>query len=147
VDFAHNPAALSGLVDFAQRLRSGGRLAMLLGQAGNREDADLDRLAAVAGAARPDLVVLKEMSGYLRGRNAGEIPAILRRALDQAGVAGAAIVDVEGEEAAVRHALAWARAGDVLMLTVHTPDGRSATLALIDRLRRQSWNAGQPLPD
>jgi hypothetical protein len=33
------------------------------------------------------------------------------------------------------------------MLTVHTPDGRSATLALIDRLRRQSWNAGQPLPD
>lgn len=146
VDFAHNPAALSGLVDFAQRLRGPGRLAMLLGQAGNREDADLGRLAAVAAAARPDLVVLKEMSGYLRGRDAGEIPAILRRALVHAGVADAAIVDVDGEDAAVRHALAWARAGDILMLAVHTPDGRTGALSLIDRLRRQAWTAGQPLP-
>jgi UDP-N-acetylmuramyl tripeptide synthase len=146
VDFAHNPAALTGLVDFAQRLRGPRRLAMLLGQAGNREDADLERLAAVAAAARPDLIVLKEMSGYLRGRGAGEIPAILRRALVHAGVADAAIVDVDGEDAAVRHALAWASAGDVLMLAVHTPDGRSAALALIDRLRRMAWTAGQPLP-
>jgi cyanophycin synthetase len=146
VDFAHNPAALSGLVDFAQQLRGSGRLAMLLGQAGNREDTDLERLAAVAAAARPDLVVLKEMSSYLRGRSAGEIPAILRRALGAAGVADAAIVDVDGEDSAVRHALAWARAGDVLMLAVHTPDGRSAALSLIDRLQRQSWQAGQPLP-
>ena len=52
VDFAHNPAALAGLVDFAQHLRGHGRLALLLGQAGNREDADIDRLAAVAAAAR-----------------------------------------------------------------------------------------------
>jgi len=146
VDFAHNPAALSGLVDFAQQLRGSGRLAMLLGQAGNRENADLERLAAVAASARPDLVVLKEMTGYLRGRGAGEIPAILRRALARAGVADPAIVDVDGEDAAVRHALAWARAGDVLMLAVHTPDGRSAALGLIDHLRRQAWQAGQPLP-
>jgi UDP-N-acetylmuramyl tripeptide synthase len=146
VDFAHNPTALTGLVDFAQHLRGGGRLALLLGQAGNREDADLERLAAVAAAARPDLVVLKEMRGYLRGRDAGQIPAILRRALGQAGVADSTIVDVEGEDAAVRHALAWARAGDVLMLAVHTPAGRTAALTLIDRLRRQAWTAGQPLP-
>ena len=146
VDFAHNPAALTGLVDFAQHLRGGGRLALLLGQAGNREDADLERLAAVAAAARPDLVVLKEMRGYLRGRDAGQIPAILRQALGKAGVADCTIVDVEGEDAAVRHALDWARAGDVLMLAVHTPAGRTAALTLIDRLRRQAWTAGQPLP-
>ncbi|HET9042450.1 MAG TPA: hypothetical protein VFN70_04840, partial [Burkholderiales bacterium] len=76
----------------------------------------------------------------------GEIPAILRRALARAGVADPASVDVDGEDAAVRHALAWARAGDVLMLIVHTRDGRSAALSLIDRLRRQAWKAGQPLP-
>ncbi len=146
VDFAHNPAALAGLVDFAQHLRGVGRLAMLLGQAGNREDADLERLAAVAARARPDLVVLKEMRGYLRGRDAGEIPAILRRALAKSGVADSAIVEVEGEDAAVRQALAWARAGDVLMLAVHTPAGRTAALILIDRLRRLAWTAGQPLP-
>ncbi|MGH8129353.1 MAG: Mur ligase family protein, partial [Steroidobacteraceae bacterium] len=61
VDFAHNPAALAGLVDFAQRLGARGRLALLLGQAGNREDAEIDQLAAVAAAARPDLVVVKEL--------------------------------------------------------------------------------------
>ena len=61
VDFAHNPTALAGLVDFAEHLRSGGRLALLLGQAGNREDTDIDRLAAVAAAARPDFIVVKEL--------------------------------------------------------------------------------------
>ena len=86
VDFAHNPAALAGLVDFAQHLRGGGRLALLLGQAGNREDADIDRLAAVAAAARPDFVVVKELASYLRGRGSGEVPALLRRALARAGV-------------------------------------------------------------
>ncbi len=81
VDFAHNPTALAGLVDFAQHLRGGGRLALLLGQAGNREDADIDRLAAVAAAARPDFLVVKELESYLRGRDSGEVPALLRRAL------------------------------------------------------------------
>jgi UDP-N-acetylmuramyl tripeptide synthase len=146
VDFAHNPAALAGLTDFAQRLRGGGRLALLLGQAGNREDADIDRLAAVAAAAAPELVVVKELGSYLRGREAGEVPALIRRALAHAGVADAATADAPDEEAAVRVALAWAQAGDVLVLPLHSRDGRAAALALIERLRRQGWQAGQPLP-
>ncbi len=146
VDFAHNPAALAGLTDFAQRLRGGGRLALLLGQAGNREDADIDRLAAVAAAAAPELVVVKELGSYLRGREAGEVPALIRRALARAGVADAATADAADEEAAVRVALAWARAGDVLVLPLHSRDGRAAALTLIERLRRQGWQAGQPLP-
>jgi UDP-N-acetylmuramyl tripeptide synthase len=146
VDFAHNPAALAGLVDFALRLRGRGRLAILLGQAGNREDADLHRLASVAAAARPDLVVVKELAGYLRGRGAGEVPAILRRALVRAGVAEAAIADAPDEIAAVRRALAWARPGDALLLAVHTRDGRAAALELIESLRSRSWIAGRPLP-
>jgi UDP-N-acetylmuramyl tripeptide synthase len=146
VDFAHNPAALAALVDFALRLRGRGRLAILLGQAGNREDADLHRLAAVAAAARPDLVVLKELSGYLRGRGAGEVRAILRRALLRAGLPEAAIEDAPDEISAVRRALAWARAGDALLLGVHTGEGRAAALALIERLRAEGWIAGRPLP-
>lgn len=146
VDFAHNPAALSGLVDFAQRLRGNGRLALLLGQAGNREDADIDRLAAVAAAARPELVVVKELGTYLRGRAAGEVPALLHRALARAGVAEASIAEAADEDAAVRHALAWAKVGDVLVLPLHSRDGRATALGLIDRLRRESWVAGRPLP-
>jgi UDP-N-acetylmuramyl tripeptide synthase len=146
VDFAHNPAALAGLADFAQRLRARGRLALLLGQAGNRVDADIDRLAAVAAAARPDYVVVKELEPYLRGRPRGEVPALLRRALGKAGVESAAIEDAEDEDAAVRRALAWARAGDVLVLPLHSRDGRAHALALIERLRREGWRAGQALP-
>jgi len=146
VDFAHNPAALAGLVDFALRLRGRGRLAILLGQAGNREDADLRKLAAVAAAARPDLVVLKELSGYLRGREAGEVCAILRRALLRAGLAEAAIENAPDEISAVRQALAWARPGDALLLAVHTREGRAAALDLIERLRSRSWMAGRPVP-
>ncbi len=146
VDFAHNPAALAGLADFARKLGSRHRLAILLGQAGNRVDADIHRLAAVAAAANPDLVVVKELTSYLRGRGAGEIPAILRQALLRAGVAENAIVDAADETAAVRRALAWAQPGDVLILALHTQEGRAAALALIERLRRESWIAGQPLP-
>jgi UDP-N-acetylmuramyl tripeptide synthase len=146
VDFAHNPAALAGLVDFALRLRQGGRLAMLLGQAGNREDADIGRLAATAATARPDLVVVKELSGYLRGRGTGEVPAMLKRALSRAGIPDAAVADAADERAALHLALGWARPGDVLVLPLHTRDGRAAGLALIERLRHSGWSAGQPLP-
>ncbi len=146
VDFAHNPAALSGLVDFAQHLRGAGRLALLLGQAGDREDADIDRLAAVAVAARPDYVVVKELGSYLRGRGTGEVPALLRRALAEAGLAAGAVGEATDEDGAVRIALAWARAGDVLVLPLHSRDGRAHALALFERLRREGWRAGQPLP-
>ncbi len=147
VDFAHNPTALAGLVDFAQHLRNGGRLALLLGQAGNREDTDIDQLATVAAAARPDLVVVKELESYLRGRGTGEVPAILRRALARAGVDEARIADASDEDHAVQQALAWAREGDVLVLPLHSKDGRSHALALIERLRREGWRAGRSLPD
>jgi UDP-N-acetylmuramyl tripeptide synthase len=146
VDFAHNPAALTGLAEYANSLRGRGRLAILLGQAGNREDRDLQRLAAVAAAARPDLVVVKELAGYLRGRGAGEIPAILASALARAGLPEAAIDRAPDEIAAVRRALAWARPGDALLLAVHSREGREATLALIAGLRASGWLAGQPLP-
>ncbi len=147
VDFAHNPAALAGLADFAQHLRGTGRLALLLGQAGNREDADIDRLAEVAAKAKPDYVVVKELTSYLRGRAGGEIPALLRRALSRAGVADERVADAAGEDQAVRMALGWARPGDVLVLPLHSRDGRAHALALLEHLRREGWQAGRPLPN
>jgi hypothetical protein len=57
-----------------------------------------------------------------------------------------AIDDAPDEDSAVRHALGWARAGDVLVLPLHSRDGRAHALTLIERLRREGWQAGQPLP-
>ena len=145
VDFAHNPAALTLLLELAGRLRTG-RLALLLGQAGNRVDEDMECLARVAVAANPDLVVIKELASYRRGRDEGEVPAILRRALLDAGLPESAIREQSDEFAATRAALTWAQKGDVLALPLHSQAGRRAVLALLDRMRRKRWSAGEPLP-
>ncbi|HET7126364.1 MAG TPA: Mur ligase family protein, partial [Lysobacter sp.] len=82
LDYAHNPDGLRGLLVVAAGLRRGGRMALLLGHAGNRLDEDFRALAAVAAEARPDRVWLKDIGGdYLRGRASGDVAMILRDAL------------------------------------------------------------------
>ena len=44
------------------------RRLVLLGQAGDRTDAEIRALAAAVWAMRPDRIVVKEMESYLRGR-------------------------------------------------------------------------------
>ncbi len=132
VDYAHNPDGITGVLELARRMRGGGRMALLLGQAGNRTDADIERLATVVAGFGPDLVVLKDMQKYLRGRAPGEVPTILRRALLRGGMPAAALCDRADEVAAARHALAWALPGDVVVLLVHAPEARSAVLAMLD---------------
>ncbi len=120
VDYAHNPEGIRGLLQVARHLqREGGRLGMILGHAGNRQDADIRALASVAAGFRPDLVVVKEDESYLRGRAPGEIPRLIREELLGHG----------------RAALDWSRPGDVLALPVHSAAARAATLALLESMR------------
>jgi UDP-N-acetylmuramyl tripeptide synthase len=131
VDYAHNPDGLRGLLGVATHLRGRGRLGMLLGHAGNRQDADIEEVARVAAGFRPDLVVVKENEAHLRGRAPGEIPRILRATLLRAGLAESALPVQPTEVAAARHALRWARPGDVLALLVHSPAARTEVLAML----------------
>jgi UDP-N-acetylmuramyl tripeptide synthase len=139
VDYAHNPEGLRGLLEVAASLRAGGgRLGLLLGHAGNREDADIERLARVAAEFAPTLVVLKELPGYLRGREPGEIPRILRDALLRSGLPAEALPQSPDEIAAARHALDWARPGDVLVLPVH---GLAARAEVVEEIARRGGAA------
>ncbi len=132
VDYAHNPEGLRGLLELAESLRApGGRLGLLLGHAGNRENAEIERLAATAAAAQPALVVVKELPGFLRGREPGEVPRILRAALERAGLPAAALPVESNEVDAARRALAWAETGDVLVLPVHGLEAREQVLELL----------------
>ena len=131
IDYAHNPEGLRGLMSVAARLPRTGRLAVLLGQAGNREDADIELLAAAAASFKPDLVVIKEIEAYLRGRALGETPALIREALLHAGVPDAALEMCSSEISAVRHMLEWARPGDVLVMPVHDRSVRAEAIALV----------------
>ena len=104
---------------------------MLLGHAGNRQDADIEEVARVAAGFHPDLVVVKENEAHLRGRAAGEIPRIIRGALLRAGLQESALPVRMTELEAARCALEWARPGDVLALLVHSPGARAAVLAVL----------------
>jgi UDP-N-acetylmuramyl tripeptide synthase len=134
IDYAHNPEGMRGFLTVADHLRTGtGRLALLLGHAGNRKDADIQELARVAAAFRPDLVVVKENETQLRGRAPGEVPRIIRAELLRLGLPESA-VPIEGSELdAVRFALDWARPGDVLALPVHSAAARAAVVAMLGR--------------
>ncbi len=131
VDYAHNPAGLRGLLAVAQGLRVGGRLGLILGHAGNRQDADLAALAKVAAEFEPHLVVVKENETQLRGRTPGEIPLILHEALRRFGVPDAALASANSEVEAARMALDWARAGDVLILPIHGVGARATIVELL----------------
>jgi cyanophycin synthetase len=132
LDYAHNPHGLRGVLQVARSMRGpGGRIAMLLGHAGNRRDQDYEDLAAVAAEFAPDLVVVKENDKHLRGRAPGEVPALLRAALLRFGVPESTLVMQPTEVDAARCALAWARPGDVVALLLHATSARAAVLEML----------------
>ncbi len=146
MDYAHNPDGMQGFLKIASAFNHNGRLAVLLGQAGNREDADICKLADAVAEFTPNLVVLKEMAGYERGRQLGEVPAILYQQLLKSGMQEQQLRICLDEVAAVRSILEWAQSDDVLALPVHGLHEREAVQALLDAMHAQDWLPGQALP-
>ena len=133
LDYAHNPEGLAGLLGVAQQLQhADGRLLLLLGQAGNRDDGALADLAAAAAAAAPARVRLKDIAGYMRGRAPGEVAAVLTEALVRAGVPRTAIALDLDEAQAARALVREALAGDVVVLPVHNLAARADVGAWLD---------------
>ena len=143
VDYAHNPDGIRVLGATAMAVPAARRL-LVLGQAGNRDNAQLVALAQAAWAsARYDRVFLKEMPEMLRGRAPGEVTQVMRAALLEAGAPPDAISAWPSELEAVRAALAWAQPGDLLVLPTHAQ--KEAVDALLGGLQAQGWRAGEPL--
>jgi UDP-N-acetylmuramyl tripeptide synthase len=131
IDYAHNPDGLRGLLSVATRLRGNGRLGLLLGHAGNRQDSDIAELARVAADFHPDLIVVKENETQLRGRAPGEIPGIISDELRRLGLPESALRLRDNELDAARYALEWAHPGDVLALPLHSPNARAAVVSIL----------------
>ncbi len=142
VDYAHNPEGLQGLLDVIAHLRRA-RLGLLLGQAGNRGDAEIRELAAVAARARPERVVLKDIGGMLRGRESGEVAQLLSDELLRQGIDADAVSRQLDEYEAVIELLAWAKPGDVLVLPVHGVEVKARVTDLLQALEDGGWRAGQ----
>jgi UDP-N-acetylmuramyl tripeptide synthase len=146
LDYAHNPDGLRGLLQVAGVLHGHGRFGLLLGQAGDRSDADIRALAIIAAAFRPARIVLKDIAGMLRGRASGEVAAILRDTLLAKGIAEDAMPFCSDELDATRALLGWARAGDILVLPIHGKSARTQVASLLDRLVASDWHPQKPLP-
>jgi cyanophycin synthetase len=140
LDYAHNPDGLAALLDVALTLshkanaRIPGRLGLLLGQAGNRDNDALNELAIVAAHAEPNLIIIKELPKLLRGRALGEVPLRLQADLIEAGVPATNIVQESDEIIAAKRLVNWATAGDVIVLPVHTLAARAEVVTWLDGL-------------
>jgi cyanophycin synthetase len=143
LDYAHNPDGMSALVKVAKTLPANRRLVMV-GQAGDRDDEAIRELARVAWSLQPEHIVVNEMDQYLRGRSLGEVSMILADEFLRLGASKAAISRVGPEVEGVLKALAWARPGDLLVLTVH--QDRAAVLGLLSEVAATDWKAGEPVP-
>ncbi len=134
LDYAHNPEGLTGLLDLARQHFPDRRIGLVLGQAGNRDDADIRALADAAFAASPAFIVIKEIEGMLRGRKPGEVPDLLRTQLLARGYDAAHLHTHAAELAAAKSAWRQSQAGDVLILPIHAKTAREKVIAWLEEL-------------
>ena len=113
VDFAHNEAGLSAVLDVAEGIAAGaaGRAApitAIIGTAGDRPDDTLRGIGRIAGL-RAQRVVIKETRHYLRGRTPESVIGELLAGVTSAGVAADDVPIYPSETAALRAELSgWA---------------------------------------
>jgi cyanophycin synthetase len=123
VDYAHNPAAVRALAEFARR--SGARRSIgLVSMPGDRRDEDLRELGRAAAGF--DYVIAKEHPKYLRGRAAGEVARLIGEGLADAGTPPERWEAILSEPDAVEHALGMMRDGDLVLVVA---DDTAAVLA------------------
>ncbi|MGK2926381.1 MAG: Mur ligase family protein [Lysobacterales bacterium] len=128
VDFAHNAHGMQALADTVRRLQAE-RVVLLMGQAGDRLDRDIEDLVAAACGMQPVRLLVAELPGYERGRQAFEVPELIRRDAIACGLPAERIELFDGPREATRSALQQARPGDLLVLLALTQ--RQEALALI----------------
>jgi cyanophycin synthetase len=115
IDFAHNPAAMSALFDMASAIPAK-RRALCFGQAGDRTDELIRELARDAWAIGLDRVVVSELAKYYRGRESGEVFAIIRDELTRQGATAEQIGHNDEELKSLEEALSWAQPGDLVIM-------------------------------
>ena len=111
------------------------------------EDEDLRAVAHVAAAYAPERVILKELPGYARGRDADAVPALMHAQLLADGLDPQRVQLQPDEVQAARSLLAWAREGDLLVLPVHELANRAQVVALLDGMAASGWRAGTAVPE
>jgi cyanophycin synthetase len=112
VDYAHNPAAIAGLLEFVSGLDANRRIGIITAP-GDRRDEDLlmvGRLSAVL-----DHVIVRD-DKYRRGRAPGEISRIIAAGLREGGLSEEHIDVVHDEKEALARAMSYMRENDLIFI-------------------------------
>ena len=115
VDFAHNPHAMQALFGMAEALPAK-RRALCFGQAGDRPDRAIRELARDAWSIGLDQVIVSELAEYHRGREAGEVFAVIKDELMEVGATDDQILHFDEESESLAAALEWAEPGDLVIM-------------------------------
>jgi cyanophycin synthetase len=112
IDYAHNAAAVAGLLELVEAMPASRRIAVITAP-GDRRDTDLRELGRLC--ATLDHVVIKEDSD-LRGRDRGEVAALIQEGVMQGGLPTERIDVVLAEKAAIDRAIQLADENDVVVI-------------------------------
>jgi cyanophycin synthetase len=126
VDYAHNPAAVRALAEFARR--AGARRTIgLVTMPGDRRDEDLRELGQAAAGF--DYVIAKEHPDYLRGRAPGAVARLIGEGVEAGGRGPDEWETVLSEPEAVERALGMMEDGDLVLIVADD------TAAVLEQLR------------
>jgi cyanophycin synthetase len=127
LDYGHNPSAVKALVEAIERFPASKRHVVYSAD-GDRTDLQIRQQAANLTSTFERVVLYEEPSRF-RGRRPGEIYQLLRE-----GLAGstrvAEIEQVDGEVAAIRHALSTVQPGELVLIQV---DAVAVDLAFVSQ--------------
>jgi cyanophycin synthetase len=126
VDYAHNPAAIKGLMEFVQSVDASRRIGVVTAP-GDRRDEDLRAMGRLMSCL--DYVIVKE-DQYRRGREAGHIADLIIDGLRDGGLDENQYATIYDEQEAITHALQRMRGNDLVVILA---DDVSASLDLIRR--------------
>jgi len=125
-DYGHNPDAIAALVQAVEGLPAKRRSVVISG-AGDRRDVDLMRQTEILGDAFDNVILYQDQCQ--RGRADGEVIALLRQGLANAGRVSQ-VQEITGEFIAIDTALEELRDGDLCLILI---DQVEEALAHIER--------------
>ncbi len=138
VDFAHNEAGVSAVLDVAEGIAGGaaGRAApitAIIGTAGDRPDDTLRAIGRIA-ARRAQRVAIKETRRYLRGRSEEAVIGELLAGVSAGGGAAAAVPVYESETLALRGELVGQGPDAPRVIVMLCHEDRDGVFQLLDDL-------------
>jgi cyanophycin synthetase len=137
MDYAHNVAALEAIGDFVKRTAAPRSIGVIT-VPGDRRDEDARAFGLLAGMIFDEVVVRED--GNLRGRERGEMAAILRKAVLDAGMLEDKVHTVTDEVGAADAGVDLAAPGDLVVVLVDR-----VTLVWEALARRAEQEANRPV--